>query len=179
MAIICEVHISVPTPAVIWCDNIGANSLTQNPVFHAKTKHIDIDTHFIREKVSAGIVEPRYVPTEFQVADILTKGLLKEKFHFFCSKLTLVNSPQFNLRGDVSDNKSIAQSSAHSKSQKVDICSKEEACSQEKVMRSDQLNDSPCYYTGFASSEASSKKSDQTHCPDLRGRTLKQRSKIS
>ena len=60
-----ELHIKVASPAVLWCDNIGANSLAQNPVFHARTKHVDIDTHFIREKVAAGIVEPRYVPTEY------------------------------------------------------------------------------------------------------------------
>ena len=80
---------------------MGANLLAQNPVFHSKTKHIDIDTHFIREKVAAGIVEPRYVPTDLQIADVLTKSLPADKFRFFCSKLNLVSSPQFSLRGDV------------------------------------------------------------------------------
>jgi len=46
-------------------------------VFHGWTKHIELDVHFIQEKVEKGEIEIRYVPTEYQVADILMKGLSK------------------------------------------------------------------------------------------------------
>ncbi|KAK1568674.1 hypothetical protein Q3G72_027410 [Acer saccharum] len=78
-----------------------SGALENNKLWPDQTKHIDIDTHFIREKVSAGIVEPRYVPTEFQATDILTKALPAEKFRFLCSKLNHIDSPQFSLMGDV------------------------------------------------------------------------------
>ena len=42
---------------MLWCDNMGAISLAENPVFHAKTKHIEIDVHFVREKVPSKEVE--------------------------------------------------------------------------------------------------------------------------
>ncbi|RVW86354.1 Retrovirus-related Pol polyprotein from transposon RE2 [Vitis vinifera] len=47
-----ELHISLPTAPTIWCDNSGALALASNPVFHARTKHIEVDFHFIREKVA-------------------------------------------------------------------------------------------------------------------------------
>jgi len=63
-SLLSELHISVVGSSIIWCDNIGVNSLAQNPVFHQRTKHIDIDTHFILEKVVYGEVDLRYLPTE-------------------------------------------------------------------------------------------------------------------
>ena len=65
---------------VIWCDNIGANSLAFHPVFHARTKHIEVDVHFIREKVEAKQLEVKFVPTEEQAADVLTKPLVANRF---------------------------------------------------------------------------------------------------
>ena len=59
----------------MWCDNQGAISLAMNPVYHAKTKHIELDIHFIREKVQAKQIEVNYVPSEDQAADIFTKAL--------------------------------------------------------------------------------------------------------
>lgn len=54
---------------------MSAGSLAANTVFHAHTKHIEIDAHFIREKVAAKVVEVRYIPTTEQVDDILSKEL--------------------------------------------------------------------------------------------------------
>ena len=64
---------------VIYEDNQGCIALSANPVFRKRTKHIDIRYHFIRERVTSGEVELRYIPTEEQLADLLTKGLPKPR----------------------------------------------------------------------------------------------------
>ncbi|CAH1424564.1 unnamed protein product [Lactuca virosa] len=58
---------------VLWCDNIGATYLTANPVFHARTKHIEADFHFVREKVVMGALDVRFISSNDQLADGLTK----------------------------------------------------------------------------------------------------------
>jgi hypothetical protein len=70
-----ELHLpllSSPTP---WCDNFGTLALASNPVFHARTKYIEVDFHFIREKVTNKDITLKYLPTLDQLADIFTKGL--------------------------------------------------------------------------------------------------------
>jgi hypothetical protein len=59
--------------AHIWCDNIGATYLSANPVFHARTKHIEVDYHFVGERVARKLLSIRFVLTEDQVADGFTK----------------------------------------------------------------------------------------------------------
>lgn len=61
-------------------DNQGAIALTKNPVFHARTKHIDIHHHFVRERVSEGSVVAEYVPTGENIADAMTKALPRPAF---------------------------------------------------------------------------------------------------
>ena len=68
-------------PTVLYEDNQAAICLSKNPQSHGKSKHIDIRYHFIREQVSKGTIEVKYCPTNDMIADILTKGLGKEKFH--------------------------------------------------------------------------------------------------
>ncbi|KAL5746433.1 hypothetical protein ACOSP7_027579 [Xanthoceras sorbifolium] len=84
---------------IIWCDNLGAKSLAQNPVFHSRTKHIEIDVHFVRGKVANNQVEVCYVPTGLQIADILTKNLPISRFAQLRFMLTVVSS-QSSLRED-------------------------------------------------------------------------------
>lgn len=72
---------------IIWCDNIGALTLAFNPVFHARTKHIEVDVHFIREKVANKDVSLKFISTIDQVADIFTKGLSSVRFNFLKDKL--------------------------------------------------------------------------------------------
>jgi KUP system potassium uptake protein len=66
-------------------DNQSCIALSKNPEFHARTKHIDIQHHFVREKVACGAVDLSYCPTERMVADVFTKPLPKEK-HVWCMK---------------------------------------------------------------------------------------------
>ena len=71
----------------IWCDNISSIYLASNPVFHARTKHIEVDYHFIREKVLHKQLDVRYVSTQGQIANIFTKGLTTPRFKLLQSKL--------------------------------------------------------------------------------------------
>lgn len=95
-----ELHLSLPRTPVIWCDNLGASSLASNPVFHARTKHIEIDVHFVRDQVLAANLEVSYVESANQVADLLTKPLPIALFSRFASKLQLHNPP-CTLKGGI------------------------------------------------------------------------------
>ena len=64
--------------------------MTTNPVFHDKSKHIEVRYHFIRDMAQKGAIKLKYVPTEEQVADVLTKPLAGVKFEYFWDKLGVV-----------------------------------------------------------------------------------------
>ncbi len=68
---------------VIYCDNISSILLANNPVYHARTKHIDVHYHFIREKVLAKEIDLIHVSTKYQVVDIFTKALSTYKLKKF------------------------------------------------------------------------------------------------
>ena len=78
------------TATIIFGDNQGAIALARNPHFHARTKHIDIQHHYVREVVEAGKVDIQFVPTTKQVADGLTKPLPRVAFEPFRDALGLV-----------------------------------------------------------------------------------------
>ena len=61
--------------------------MTTNPVFHYNSKHIEVRYHFIRDIVKKGVIKPKYVPTEEQVADVLTKPLSRVKFEYPLSQV--------------------------------------------------------------------------------------------
>ncbi len=66
---------------MIRCDNQGAISLTKNPTHHARTKHIDVQHHFVQERVENGEVRFEYCSTKHMMTDVLTKALSKERHH--------------------------------------------------------------------------------------------------
>ena len=72
--------------------------MTENLVFHDKSKHIEIKYHFIRDMVQKGAVKLKYVPTEEQVADVLTKPLAHVKFEYFQDKLGVVQKDLYRKR---------------------------------------------------------------------------------
>ena len=82
--------ISIPSniPS-LFCDNQGAIRLSSDSTFHARTKHIDVHFHFIRQTVSQGHLTLHYIPTHDMIADIFTKSLAFNKFTKFCSLLGL------------------------------------------------------------------------------------------
>lgn len=95
-----HLHICISTVPTIWCDNNGAIALASNPIFHARTKHIEVDFHFIREKVANRDVSLRFLPSLDQPADVFTKGLSSARFALLRSKLLVLPLP-IRLRGNV------------------------------------------------------------------------------
>jgi hypothetical protein len=82
-----DLHQIQEKPTVIHCDNIAAISMTKNPVFHERSKHIDILHHFIRDIVAEGKIAMKYCSTNVQVADGFTNALPYSKFIEFRSSL--------------------------------------------------------------------------------------------
>ena len=82
-------QVPLPGPIAMFCDNKSVVDLTANLVYHARTKHIEIDCHFIREKIHLGLVSVTQISTKDNVADILTKGLGKVPHWTFAHKLGL------------------------------------------------------------------------------------------
>jgi histone deacetylase 1/2 len=90
-SILKELGVKLRQTPVLWCDNLGATYLSANPVFHARAKHIEIDFHFVRERVLKKELEVRFVPSKDQVADGFTKPLPVRNFLEFRHNLNLVS----------------------------------------------------------------------------------------
>ena len=98
-ALLQELCVSIPAIPLLWYDNISAYHMAKNPVFHARTKHIEIDLHFIRDQVTRGKLQLQFIPTVEQPADLLTKNLTSSKFLSLKTQLCIIPRP-FHLRGD-------------------------------------------------------------------------------
>lgn len=75
-----KLGISQSCTPIIWCDNIIASVLASNPIHHAQTKHIQINIHFVRDKVLDGQLEIRYVPSIDKIVDCLMISLFHTQF---------------------------------------------------------------------------------------------------
>jgi hypothetical protein len=85
-----ELGILHPRATRLWCDNIDAKYLSANPVFHARTKYIEIDFHFVRERVAEKLLDISFINSADQLADGFTKPLLTTKIGVFRNNLNLV-----------------------------------------------------------------------------------------
>ena len=86
-----DLCVSCSKPAVLYCDNQSALHIAANPVFHERTKHLDIDCHIVREKSQTGLMRLLPISSHNQLADIFTKALPPRLFNSNLSKLGLVN----------------------------------------------------------------------------------------
>jgi hypothetical protein len=75
-----ELRIPYPLNAKLWCDNMGAKYLASNPIFHGRMKHVEIDYHFVRDRVVKRLLDVQFISTGDQLADGFTKALLQGRF---------------------------------------------------------------------------------------------------
>jgi histone deacetylase 1/2 len=88
-ALVRELGVTLKEKPCLWCDNLGATYLSANPVFHARTKHIEIDFFFVRERVARKQLDIMFISSKDQIADGFTKPLCSKKLDEFKRNLNL------------------------------------------------------------------------------------------
>jgi hypothetical protein len=89
-SILNELRISCPRSARLWCDNMGAKYLASNPIFHGRMKPIEVDYHFIRDRVLKKLLDVRFISTRDQLADGFTKAISQGRLLEFQHNLNLI-----------------------------------------------------------------------------------------
>lgn len=89
--LLTELGVTNLTPISLHCDNQSALHIAKNPVFHERTKHIEIGCHFTRDKVMEGLIQLSYLPIKSQLTDVLTKNLPAAQFKLLLTKLGMFN----------------------------------------------------------------------------------------
>jgi hypothetical protein len=82
-SLLAELGLVKSRAASLWCDNLGATYLSANPVFHARTKHVEVDYHFVQERVARKQLDIRFISTNDQLADGFTESLSQQRLKNF------------------------------------------------------------------------------------------------
>ena len=88
-----ELNVTSLKSVTLHCDNQSAMQIAKNPVYHERTEHIELDCHFTREKLMEGLIQLTYLPTQNQLADVLTKILPPTHFKTLLFKLGMFPPP--------------------------------------------------------------------------------------
>jgi hypothetical protein len=91
--LLIDLQISFASAPIIWCDNLGATYFSANPVFHARTKHVEVDYHFVRDRVAKKEIQIRFISSRDQLADVFSKPLPTSSFTAFRLKLRVDPPP--------------------------------------------------------------------------------------
>lgn len=91
LKLLCDLGVKTHSPINIFCDNEFARKLALNPIFHKKTKHFEVDLHFVREKIENGILKVNEIESSNQKANILTKSLGSSQHEYILSHLGLID----------------------------------------------------------------------------------------
>ena len=86
-----DLHIKQISPMKLYCDNKAACDIAHNPVQHDRTKHVEVDRHFIKEKLESKLIEVSHVRSQHQLADILTKAVSSQAFNGCLERLGMSN----------------------------------------------------------------------------------------
>ena len=116
--ILKDLRIPMACPPILYCDNLSALHMTVNPVFHARSKHIELDYHFVRERVAQGQLITQYISTANQIADLFTKPISTASLNYFRTKLCL--QPQHSLREGISNTLHISNKNYENQTNKSD-----------------------------------------------------------
>lgn len=91
LGVLKGLNVNVVTSVRLHCDSKTTIQIGPNHIFHERTKHIEIDCHFMRERIKSGIIQIKYINTKEQLADLLTKGLGTTQHHVLLDKLGVFN----------------------------------------------------------------------------------------